>query len=138
MLRGQLTNQPAPMVLVDWRVLVEVQRAGTFFGMRLPTKLTTKFPTKLVVKEGARGWIERNWEVRMVVALIGDNGFRKGVEDLLEPFIAEFIYFWSRDEVRMWLHRNPQVLCFYTEDTSLLGLEDTTRKFSGWHEVVTG
>lgn len=138
MLRGQLTNQPAPMVLVDWRVLVGVQRTEQFLGIKLPTKLSTKLPTKLEVKEGARGWIERNWEVRMVVALIGDNGFRSEVEELLEPFASEFIYFWSRDEVRMWLHRNPQVLCFYTEDQTLLGLDDNTRRFSGWHEVVAG
>lgn len=141
MLRGQLTNQPAPMVLVDWRVLVEVQGADSPFYAKLPKRLRRALSVRrrqhLVVREGARGWIERNWKVRMAVALIGGNGFRKDAEQLLEPFVSEFIWFWSRDEVRMWLHRNPQVLCFYTEDRSLLGLEDTTRKFSGWHEVVT-
>jgi hypothetical protein len=124
MRRGELTNQPAPVVAVDWRILATVE--PVWGGLK----------RKIMLNEGAKGWIERNWYVRMCVVMIGNKRLRPKVREVVLGVVAEFEWFECFFELRLYLKRNPQIVTMFTSDFSLLSLDGTVRMFSGWNEVI--
>ena len=124
MRRGNLTNEPAPIVAVDWRILV---RSSSFFS---------GFRTKLEIIDGAREWIERNWDYRFCGVVIGERKLGRRIITVLEHLLAETKYVDNAADLRVWLKRNPEIVCMYTPDVTLTTLDGVIRPFHGWHEVV--
>jgi len=124
MRRGELTNAPAPVLAVDWRVLVDARPAWGGLSRRYE------------LRDGARGWLERNWKVRVCVLVDGGETQFKEVKKILRDLVAEFASIPIPQEFRIWMRRTPHIFRLYTNDRALLGLDDTVRLFPGWHEVV--
>jgi len=123
MRRGQLSNEPAPVVALDWKILVDAKRRPLGLG------------TKLTMREGARRWLEQHWQVRFCVIIAGDEHLVVRVKEMVKDLAAEFEWFVTPADVRTWLRRSPQVMRLYTNDPALLGLDSVVREHQGWHEV---
>lgn len=121
MLRGELSNSPAPIIAIDWRILIEAKPLS--FGR-----------IKYLLKEGAMSWIERQLAYRMTAILVGEYSKENKIKRLLETIVSEVIVFKSAAEAVAWVRRSPEVLWIYTNDSDLLGLGDCFKTHGGWHE----
>jgi hypothetical protein len=128
MYRGELSNRAAPMILVDWRILLE-EKKKAFQVLR-----TREYE----YKDGAYGWIDRTLDVRICVAIIGKKSKVKGAVELLLERVAEVEVFENASELWTWLFRNPQVVKFYTNDSSLrrMSYDGLVSSHSGWNQKV--
>ena len=139
MLRGELSNRPAAMCGVDYRILLREKRPYTWFVKYVPELLLhksfeTRMKNALPFKMGAKEWLEVNWEKRLVGVSIGVPLLARAIDMVLGDYIAEIYHFDDRHEYRAWLQRTPQVYKVFTADPTLIGLYDITVQFHGWQE----
>jgi hypothetical protein len=139
MLRGELSNRPAGICGVDYRILLREQKAYAWFVKFVPELLLHKsFETRmrnaLPFKPGAKAWLETNWEKRLVAVSVGVPLLTRAIEMVLGDYLAEVHHFDDRYEYQAWIRRTPQVYKVFTEDPALIGLRGITVPFNGWHE----
>lgn len=124
MKRGELSNEPAPVLALEWEILVET--STRWLGLR----------TEVALREGAKEWLERNWRFRFVGVLVGEVAAETVIVSVLSEVLAEVRTFPDSTALRTWMARNPQVIRLFVKNRALLGLGDRTRLFSGWHEAL--
>lgn len=139
MLRGELSNRPAGICGVDYRILLREKKPYTWFVKYVPELLLhrsfeTRMKNALPFKPGAKAWLESNWEKRLVIVTVGVPLLSRAVEMVVGDFIAEVYHFDNRNELRDWVRMTPQVYKILTEDQTLIGLQDIVVLFNGWHE----
>ncbi len=139
MLRGELSNRPAGICGVDYRILLEEKKAYSWFIKYMPELLThksfeTRMKNALPFKPGAKAWLESNWEKRLVGVTVGVPLLARAVDMLLGGYLSGVEHFDDRYEYRSWIQCTPQVYKVYTEDSALVGLYEVTTMFNGWHE----
>jgi hypothetical protein len=142
MLRGDISNQPAPICAIDWRVLMqpkdEIKDWLSLLNLLAPGKIgfTDRVEKAFPLRKGAKEWLERCWETRFCVVIVGERGTMKViVREVLNKYIADGAYFESLTELRRWLETTPEVYRCYTNDTGWLSVfDDTVRVHSGWNE----
>ena len=140
MIKGELSNQPSNIILVDWKIIIdpkvslsklssEVFHNYSLFFLKKPEEF---FP----IKKNAKGWLSRNWEHRFCAYTISlEEPFRIIVEPILQDLVAELEHFEDRKEFRQWLKVNTQVLYAITPDKEILGMDETVKEFLGWGSI---
>ena len=141
MFRGDISNQPSPVILIDWRVLIDpkvsLSKASSELFHNYLLFDAKKEGDYFPAKRNAKGWLERNYKQRFCVFSVAlEEPFKIAVENVLEELVAEIEHFESRDELRDWLRINNQVSLMITNDNSFLGLDDNVRLFVGWGSVA--
>jgi len=140
MVRGELSNRPAGICAVDFRVLLTMKHSYVWFMRYVPELLLhksfeSKMKSALKFKLGARSWLENNWERRIVVFSVGMPVIGRAIDMIVGDYIAETYHFDDFNEMREWLRLSPQVYKVLTTDTNLLHLDsDLIRLFSTWQE----
>lgn len=135
MLKGDISNKPSPIVMVDWEVLIEPKvslsnlSAEVFHNYILfgAQKEKDFFP----LRRNAKWWLERNFDHRFLAFTIDvHDNFRRAIEPSLFDIVAEIEHFEDRKEYREYLRINNQILVSITNNDLLL--DATTKKFLGW------
>jgi len=122
MLNGEITNEPAPIFLVDYRLLLE-------------TKTRFFFSRKLTLHPETPAWSRRNWEHNIVIFSVGSKD-KDVVERLLSPYFREFMHFRSSTEFFVWVQLSKYIRRVITDDPALLGLDNVYKSFGGWRERI--
>lgn len=123
MLKGDISNEPALLCMVDYKILTEKK-------------------IRLSLKKGAEDWIRKNWGIRFGVFIVHSPGklrflLERRVRSLVRDFIPEVWFFDSKEEFRNWIQLNiDRVVRIYTNEQALLGIEDFIRPHKGWSEVL--
>jgi len=139
MQRGELSNRPAAICGVDYRVLLDIRFPYGWFLVKVPELLLSKhfegmMREALPWRVGARGWLERNWERRFASVSVGVPLLAPAIDMILGDYIAEQYHFDTVQDFRQWVRITPQVYRVFTEDAALLGLDNITSRLSGWTE----
>jgi hypothetical protein len=142
MLRGELSNRPAAICAVDYKILIDEKREYAWFVKKIPELLLHKsFETlmkrALPIKKGARSWIDSAIEEHRVVAIsVGVPLLARAIDMVLGDYVVETFHFDDQHEFRLWLRQTPQVYKVFTNDSRLLGLDGITTAHSGWSEKL--
>jgi hypothetical protein len=142
MLKGEISNRPAAICAVDYKILLDEKREYAWFVKKIPELLLHKsFETlmkrALPIKSGARAWIENAVEEHRVVALsVGVPLLARAIDMILGDYVVETFHFDDPPEFRLWLRQTPQVYKVFTNDTRLLGIDSVTTPHSGWSEKI--
>lgn len=141
MLRGEISNRPAAIYAVDYRILVEPKRPYAWFVLNVPELLFQKgfentmkkaFPWK----RGARLWLENHWDKRIAVFSVGEPMVARAIDMRVGDFIAETYHFEDAPEFRLWLNASKHLAKVYTKDVALIGLDDIVELHTGWTEEI--
>lgn len=142
MKKGELSNRPAAICAVDYKILLDEKREYAWFVKKIPELLLHKsFETlmkrALPIKKGARFWIETAMEEHRVVAIsVGVPLLARAIDMVLGDYVVETFHFDDQHEFRLWLRQTPQVYRVFTNDSRLLGLDGITAPHSGWSEKL--
>lgn len=141
MFRGDISNRPAAIIAVDYRILLEEKRGYSWFIKAVPELLLKKgFESKmkkaLPWKPGAKLWLETYWEKRFAVFTVNVPIISRAIDMIVGDIIAETYHFHDRYEFRRWTQINQAIGRVYTNDPLLLGLDGLTQTHSGWSEEV--
>jgi len=118
MLRGEISNKPSPIIAIDYKILAKEEKG------------------KIILKEGAIGWLERNWGFRFIVMIVECFDADK-YEFLLSDYVAEVKKFDIGFDLWLWLKQNPQIYKFFTNDTMLYRpMSSICFKHSGWNQRI--
>lgn len=139
MKRGELSFQSAPVCAVDWRVLLQSSVGEGWLGKLAIQALAQSnmeafMRRSLRFREGARGWLERVDRARILVFSVGLPEAAPAIDLVLADRVSETEHFGTRDDFRVWMKRNPQVYRAFTDDSDLVTLDGTVRRFGGWSE----
>lgn len=140
MKRGDLSNRSAPICAIDWRVLLESPRGpigALFTRLMLEANFEEQIKKMLPIREGAIRWLERTYEVRVLVFSVQVESLAPAIELVLGDHAAEFDHFEDTPEFLTWLRSNSQVYRAYTSDRNLTTLDGAVQLFSGWNQKVT-
>ena len=138
MLRGDLSNRPAAICGVDYRILIDEKKEYAWFVKKIPELLLHKgFETlmkrALPMKRGARSWIETNLLEHRIVALsVGVPLLARALDMVLGDYVVETFHFDDPSEFRTWLRHTPQVYKVFTNDQRLLGMDGITVPHNNW------
>lgn len=139
MIRGELSNKPAGICAVDFRILIALSKPYVWFAKYLPEMLFHKsferrMRNALPFKIGAKAWLETNYETRIVVFSVGVPLLGRAIDMVVGDYIAETEHFDTRDELRDWIRLTPQVYKVLTSDRKDVGVnDDIVTFFTGWH-----
>jgi hypothetical protein len=140
MKRGELSNRPAAICGVDYRILIEERKEYSWFVKKIPELLLHKsFETlmkrALPMKRGARGWIETALEQHRIVAIsVGVPLIARALDMVLGDYVVDTYHFDDRQEFRLWLRQTPQVYKVFTNDPELMGLDGIAVPHANWGE----
>jgi hypothetical protein len=127
-IRGELSNRAAPIIAIDGKILLE-QKQKKFQVFR-------KVEMKLL--DGAKGWLERTWQARICVVVIGKKAEQEAAKILLQDLVPEIEFFERIADLWAWLGRNPQIVRFYTNDSYLQRINSgiNVQRHSGWNQKI--
>jgi len=139
MLRGELSNRPAAICGVDYRILIETRKPYEWFIKKIPELLLHKsfenqMKKMLPLRKGAGEWLSANWEARFAAVVVGEPLLHRAIEMVLGDYLAEVYSFDDVHEFRFWMRSTPALHLVYTNDVLLLGLDGYTRPHTGWSE----
>jgi len=141
MLRGELSNRPARICGVDYRILLDERRPYSWFVKYVPELLThksfeTRMKNALPFRPGAKMWLEANCESRIFGVTVGVPLLARAVDMIIGSHVAEVVHLGNAQEYRYWVRSTPQVYKVLTKDPALIGLHDVTTLFTSWSERV--
>lgn len=137
MRRGDLSNQPAPICAVDFKVLIESKYGYGWFKSAIPGLLLrggfeSTMKASLPWKQGALMWLERNWERRFMIISVAVPDIVPAIDIVALEKVAETEHFSEPGDLRTWMLQTPEVYRLITNDPALLGLDDIIRPFGSW------
>lgn len=142
MLKGELSNKPAPRFGVDYRILLTTNigsRAKEIMSSALmAARLQGYVLGRYTQKEGAEEWLSRNFAYRAVGFVVGEGVYREMIAEALSELVPEVVFFEDRYEFRLWTQTAFEVVRVYTNDPALLGLDEIVVSHRGWMEIVDG
>lgn len=137
MFKGDISNKPQDVVLVDWDILIEPKismskiSAEVFHNYILFGKQEDDL---FSIRTHAKGWIERNYIYRMCLFTVGMyDEFRRFIEPIIYQLVPEVEHFDTKTELKSWLLINSQVMFALTKDKSLVS--NTVKEFLGWGSI---
>jgi hypothetical protein len=141
MLRGDISNRPAAIIAVDYRILLEERRGYAWFVKMVPELLLHKgfentMKKALPWRPGAKLWLETYWEKRFAVFTVNVPIISRAIDMIVGDVLAETFHFHDRYEFRRWTQINRALGRVYTNDPLLLGLDELVQPHSGWSEEV--
>jgi len=139
MLRGELSNQPAAICAIDYRIILDTKKPLEWFAKKVDTALFSKsfesaIKRFLPWKKHAKLWLERNWERRLVVFSVGVPMLERAIEMVVGDYIVECYHFRDKYEFRAWIYITKQLYKVYTNDPELLGLDEIIQQHKNWLE----
>jgi hypothetical protein len=139
MLRGELSNQPAAICAIDYRILLDTKKPMVWFAKTIPnlinsTRFENAMKKALPLKQGAALWLDRNWERRFAVISVGVSSLGRAIDMVLGDYLAEGYHFEDRNEFRRWILETKQLYKVYTNDPLLLGMDEIIQRHTGWYE----
>jgi len=142
MLRGELSNKPAPRFGVDYRILLTTNRGSmakeVMSSALMAARLQGYVLGRYTWKRGAEEWLQRNFEYRAVGFIVGEVVYREMISEVLEELVPEVMFFRDRYEFSGWVQTAFEVVKVFTNDISLLGLDEIVVTHRGWMEKVDG
>jgi hypothetical protein len=142
MLRGELSNKPAPRFGVDYRILLTTNKGSKakeiMSSALMAARLQGYVLGRYSWKRGAEEWIQKNFEYRAVGFVVGEVVYREMIAEVLGELVPEVEFFCDRHEFRGWARTAFEVVKVFTNDTDLLGLDEIVVPHRGWMEKVDG
>jgi hypothetical protein len=133
MLKGDLSREPTLLCMVDYRILIDRKAPIHWIEEMFPGTI----PCHFSLKPGARDWIARNWNVYFGVFSIDSAKYSQTIVELINDFISEYQDFANSESFRRYVDLNSErLLRVYTNDLSLLGLDELIQKHGGWTEEI--
>jgi len=142
MLRGELSNRPAPRFGVDYRILLTTNSGSKakeiMSSALMASRLQGYILGRYTWKTGAEEWLQKNFEYRAVGFIVGEILYREMILEVLEELVPEVIFFRDRYEFIGWTRTAFEVVKVFTNDKNLLGLDKMVVPHRGWMEIVDG
>lgn len=141
MFRGDISNRPAAIIAVDYRILLDKRESYLWFVKRVPELLLQKgfentMKKALPWRPGAKLWLDLYWEKRFAVFTVNVPLISRAVDMIVGDVIAETYHFENKFEFRRWTQINKALGRVYTNDPALLGLDELIQPHSGWTEEI--
>jgi hypothetical protein len=124
MRRGNISNKPASIIAIDWKILARIKQK----------RLQNLRSIEVEFLDGAYGWLERNYEHRFCAVIVGTPKERRVIKKSMDMVVPLSVQFNEGCDVSVWMKRNPQVIKFYTNDVQLMCSISTAH--SGWNQKV--
>lgn len=141
MLKGLLSNEPAPAIWVDYRILVDSKFdyqgfVSKYAQILMQVSLEKFAPTMFVLKKDVKTWAWNNSKFRIEPYSVGVPLWSALIEQVLEDLFPEVHCFEEVHQLQSAVQRNRHIIAVYSKDGALLGLDSIYRHFTGWSEVL--
>ncbi len=141
MLRGEISNRPAAVIALDYRIILNQRKSYLWFVEKVPELLLEKgfenaMKKALPWRPGARLWLELNEGHRLAVFTVGTPLISRAIEMLVGTHIAECYHFEDRYQFRHWTRVSKNLGKVFTNDPALIGLDEIIQPHSGWTEEI--
>jgi len=142
MLRGQISAESAPVIGIDYRLLVDVSRSYNWFQWAIPRLLLEAgfedaMRKLLPIYPGVVSWLEnlvyRQGRQPLAIALEVPL-LRGGLDLVLGELVSQIEHFDTITEFREWVRVYNRMAVLYTGDPLLLAMDgqDLAIRSSSW------
>jgi hypothetical protein len=137
-LKGTLSGKPLQICALDYRILFEERKPYSWFVKMVPKLLTSmRFERQMISalawRPGAEEWLKKNWErYQLAVISVGVPMLSRPIDMIIGDYTSDGFHFDDVYEFRRFLNVHRGLYRVYTNDATMLGLDEVTQPFKGW------